>query len=174
MLGLHSTNFPYQNTITLSEDVLVQKFTFLSPQHQLSFVQGIQRPEYILSALNFPLKVDSFQTPIQLILSMYNRGQDCPYLHPKNNKSLYQPEQMANLVGPSWIETTPTCMYVHQSQAQEEGGVLSIEWHETSPKIKQIAMMQTGNITSHQNQSNNSPKQNKTVIKYSPTTQPIN
>ena len=73
MLGLHSTNFPSQNTITLSEDVLVQKFTSLSPQHQLSFVQGIQRPEYILSALNFPLKVDSFQTPIQLILSMYNK-----------------------------------------------------------------------------------------------------
>ena len=73
MLGLHSTNFPSQNTITLSEDVLVQKFTSLSPQHQLSFVQGIQGPEYILSALNFPLKDDLFQTPIQLILSMYSQ-----------------------------------------------------------------------------------------------------
>ena len=73
MFGLHSTNFPSQNTITLSEDVLIEKFTSLSPQHQLSFVQGIQRPEYILYDFNFPLKVDSFQTPIQLILSMYNQ-----------------------------------------------------------------------------------------------------
>lgn len=73
MIGLNSTNFPSHNTITLSEDVLVQKFTSLSPQHQLSFVQGIQRPKYILYALNFPLESDSFQTPIQLILSMYNQ-----------------------------------------------------------------------------------------------------
>lgn len=70
MLGLHSTNFPPHHTITLSEDVLVQKFTSLSPQIQLSFVQGIQRHEYISSSLNFPLKDDSFQNSIQFILSM--------------------------------------------------------------------------------------------------------
>ena len=33
MTGLHSTNFPTQNTVTLSEEILVQKFTSLSPQH---------------------------------------------------------------------------------------------------------------------------------------------
>lgn len=38
MLGLHSTTFPTQNTITLLEDILVQKFTSLPPQDQLSFV----------------------------------------------------------------------------------------------------------------------------------------
>lgn len=38
ILHLHSTNFPSHNTITLSEDGILQKFTSLSPQHQLSFV----------------------------------------------------------------------------------------------------------------------------------------
>lgn len=73
MMGLHSTNFPSMNTITLSEDVLVQKFTSLSPQQHISFIQGIQRPEYILSALNFPFKSYLFQTLVQLILSMYSQ-----------------------------------------------------------------------------------------------------
>ena len=41
MLGLHMTDFPTQSTVTLTEEVLVQKFTSLSPQDQLSFVQGI-------------------------------------------------------------------------------------------------------------------------------------
>ena len=44
MLGLHTTNFPKQNIITLFEEILVQKFTASTPQVQLSFIQGIQRP----------------------------------------------------------------------------------------------------------------------------------
>lgn len=39
--------FPEQNVITLSEEILGQKFTFATPQVQLSFVQGIQRLEYV-------------------------------------------------------------------------------------------------------------------------------
>lgn len=70
MLGLHTTNFPEQNIVTLTEEILVQKFTSLTPQLQLSFVQGIQRPKYIQSTLEFPVKVDTFPTPIQQILSM--------------------------------------------------------------------------------------------------------
>ena len=38
MLGLHTTNFPQQNIITLSEEILVQKFTSSTPQVQLSFI----------------------------------------------------------------------------------------------------------------------------------------
>lgn len=44
MIGLHTANFPEKNIITLSEEILVQKFTSSSPQVQFSFVQGIQRP----------------------------------------------------------------------------------------------------------------------------------
>ena len=71
MLGLHTTNFPDQNIVTLTEEIPVQKFTSLTPQVQLSFVQGIQRPEYIISTLEFPVKADTFPTPIQQIISMY-------------------------------------------------------------------------------------------------------
>lgn len=35
MLGLHTTNFLEQNIVTLSEEILVQKFTSLTPQFQL-------------------------------------------------------------------------------------------------------------------------------------------
>ena len=48
MLGLHSTNFPEINTVPLSEETLVQKFTSLSPQEQFSFVHSIQKPESLL------------------------------------------------------------------------------------------------------------------------------
>lgn len=58
--------------LTLLEEILVQKFTSLPPQDQLSFVQGIQRLKYLFSAINFPLKVGLFQTPIQLILYIYS------------------------------------------------------------------------------------------------------
>ena len=71
MLGLHTINFPEQNIVTLTEEILVQKFTSLTPQVQLSFVQGIQRYEYIISTLEFPVKVDTCPTPIQQIVSMY-------------------------------------------------------------------------------------------------------
>ena len=71
--GLYSQrSYPkYLSQCLITKEVLVQKFASLSPQGQLSFIQGIQRPEYILSTLNFPVKSDNFQTPIQLILSMY-------------------------------------------------------------------------------------------------------
>lgn len=71
MLGLHTTNFSEKNIITLLEEILVHKFTSTSPQVQLSFVQGIQRPEYTISTLEFPIKSDTYPTTIQQILSMY-------------------------------------------------------------------------------------------------------
>ena len=65
MFGLHITTFPEKNVITLSEDILVQKFTSVSPQLQLSFVQSIQRPKYVTPTLEFPMKVDTYPTTIQ-------------------------------------------------------------------------------------------------------------
>ena len=73
MLGLHTTSFPEKNVITLSEEILVQKFTSSSPQVQLAFVQGIQRPEYITSTLEFPIKLDTCPTTIQHIFSRYSQ-----------------------------------------------------------------------------------------------------
>ena len=52
MLGLHMTDFPTQSTMTLTKEVLVKKFTSLSPQDQMSFVQGIQRPN-----ISFPVSI---------------------------------------------------------------------------------------------------------------------
>ena len=77
MLGLHIVGFPEQNVITLLEEILVQKFTYASPQVQLDFVQGIQRPKYITSTLEFPIKVDTCPTTIQQILSMYSKALVC-------------------------------------------------------------------------------------------------
>ena len=71
MLGLSGSGFLEQNIITLSEDVLVQKLVSTPPQVQLSFVQSIQRAEYIITELDFPIKVDTCHTTIQQILSMY-------------------------------------------------------------------------------------------------------
>ena len=71
MLGLHTTNFHDQNKVTLTKEILVQNFTSLTPKVQLSFVQGLQRPEYIISTLEFLVKVDTCPTPIQEILFMY-------------------------------------------------------------------------------------------------------
>jgi hypothetical protein len=73
MLGLNSTNFLENNTAPLSEETLVQKFTSLSSQEQFSFVNNIQRLEHLLHVMNSPLKDELFQTPIQLILSMYTQ-----------------------------------------------------------------------------------------------------
>ena len=47
MLGLHTIRFPNQNIVTLSEEILVQKFTSATPEAQLYFVQAIQRAEYV-------------------------------------------------------------------------------------------------------------------------------
>lgn len=71
MLGLHTTGFFEQNVVTLLEEILVHKFTSTTPQVQLSFVQGIQRHEYVTPTLEFPIKDDTCPTTIQLILSMY-------------------------------------------------------------------------------------------------------
>ena len=60
-----------QNIVTLSEDVLVQKFISTPPQVQLSFVQSIQRAKYITSDLEFSIKANMCHTTIQQILSMY-------------------------------------------------------------------------------------------------------
>ena len=71
MLGLNGSRFLEQNIITLSEDVLVQKFVSTPPQVQLSFIQSIQRAEYITTDLEFPIKAYTCHTTIQQILSMY-------------------------------------------------------------------------------------------------------
>ena len=70
MLGLHITGFPEQNVITLSKEILVQKFTSTSSQLQLAFVQSIQRAEYVTPTLEFPIKADTYPTTIRQILSM--------------------------------------------------------------------------------------------------------
>ena len=79
MLGLASTNFPLQNTIELSEEVLVQKFRSLSPQDQLSFINNVLKPENFIQALNYPLKAESFQALVQLIMSMFSHVMGLSY-----------------------------------------------------------------------------------------------
>ena len=72
MLGLHITGFPNQNVVTLSKEILVQKFTSATPQVQLSFVQAIQRAKYVTPILEFPIKADACPAP-------YNKF--CPCTH---------------------------------------------------------------------------------------------
>ena len=54
MLSLNGSGFLKKNIITLSEDVLVQKFVSTPSQVQLSFTQSIQRAKYITLNLEFP------------------------------------------------------------------------------------------------------------------------
>ena len=72
-MGLHIIGFPDQNVVTLSEEILLQKFTLSTPQVQLSFVQAIKRIEYVTPTLEFPIKADTCPTTIQQILSMYTQ-----------------------------------------------------------------------------------------------------
>ena len=72
-LGLHDTNLIERNFVTLSEEILVQKFSSYTPFEQLDFVQSLQRPDYILSTLNFPIKSDTCHTTVRNILSMYTQ-----------------------------------------------------------------------------------------------------
>ena len=55
-LGLQDTNLIERNSATLSEEILVQKFSSYTPSEQLDFVQSLQRPDYVLSTLTFPIK----------------------------------------------------------------------------------------------------------------------
>ena len=71
MLGLNGLGVLDQNIVTLSEDVLVQKFISTPLHLKLSFVQSLQRAEYIIVELEFPLRVDTCHTTIQHILSMH-------------------------------------------------------------------------------------------------------
>ena len=64
MLGIDMTNFSENNTFTLTEETLVQKFTNLSPQEHVSFIHSLQKPEHLLQVSNFPLKAKLFQIPI--------------------------------------------------------------------------------------------------------------
>jgi len=73
MLGLNCTNFLENNIVPFLEETLFQKFTSLSSQGQFSFFHGIQNPKHLLQVMNFHLKAKLFQTPIQLILSMYTQ-----------------------------------------------------------------------------------------------------
>lgn len=52
---------------------MIQKFTSLPSQEQFSFVHSIQKLEKLLQVIKFPLKAELFQTPIQLIMSMYTQ-----------------------------------------------------------------------------------------------------
>ena len=79
MLGLDFVGFPQQNTVELSEETLIQKFTSLPPQGQLTFVNSIQNPENHFQVLNYPLQTESFQKPIQLIMSMFSQIMDLSY-----------------------------------------------------------------------------------------------
>jgi hypothetical protein len=71
LFGLDSTNFSENNTFSLIKESLVHKLTNLSPQEQISFVHTLQKPEHLSQTLDFPLKIDFFQNPIQLILSVF-------------------------------------------------------------------------------------------------------
>ena len=51
MVCLHTTRFSKQNMITVSQEILVQNFTSATPQVQLAFIQGIQRPRYVTPTL---------------------------------------------------------------------------------------------------------------------------
>ena len=61
------------NSITLLEEILVHKFSSYTPSKQLDFVQGLQRSDYVLSTLTFPIKSDTCYTTVRNILSMYTQ-----------------------------------------------------------------------------------------------------
>ena len=56
MLGLNSTNFSEKNVISLSEEIMIQKFTSLSSQEQLAFFHIIHKPKELLQVMKFPLR----------------------------------------------------------------------------------------------------------------------
>ena len=72
-LGLQDTNLIERNYVTLSEAILVQNFSSYTPSEQLDFVQSLQRPDYVLPTLTFPVKSDTCHTTVQNILSMYTQ-----------------------------------------------------------------------------------------------------
>ena len=62
-----------RNFVTLSEEIIVQKFSSYTPSEQLNFVQSLQRQDYVLSTLTFPIKSDTCYTTVRNILSMYTQ-----------------------------------------------------------------------------------------------------
>ena len=72
-LGLQDANLNERNIVALSEQILVHKFSSYSPSKQLDFVQSLQRPDYILSTLNFPIKSYTCHATVINILSMYTQ-----------------------------------------------------------------------------------------------------
>ena len=74
MLGLNSTNFLENNIVHLFEEALIKKFTSLSSQEQLSFVSSIKNLKDLLQVMNFPLKANLFETPIQLVMLVYTQN----------------------------------------------------------------------------------------------------
>ena len=72
-LGLQDTNLIERNTVTLSEEIFIQKFSSYTPSEQLDFVQSLQRLDYILSTLNFPIKSNTCHTTVRNIMSMYTQ-----------------------------------------------------------------------------------------------------
>ena len=60
-----------RNYVILSEEILVHNFSSYTPSEQLDFVKSLQRPDYVLSTLTFPIKSDTCHTTVQNILSMY-------------------------------------------------------------------------------------------------------
>ena len=88
MLGLHSTGFPQQNKVGLSEETLIWRFTSYSPEDQLTFVNSIQKPQNPIQVLSFPLQSETFQNSVQLIMSMYSQVMGLSYDHGKNESFL--------------------------------------------------------------------------------------
>ena len=72
-LGLQDTNLIERNFVTLLEKILVQKFSSYTPSKQLDFVQSLQSPDYVLSTLTFPIKLDTCHTTVRNIFSMYTQ-----------------------------------------------------------------------------------------------------
>ena len=57
----------------MSEETLIQSFTCLSPEEQLTFVNSIRKPENHVQVLSFPLQTKTIQNLVQLIMSMYKQ-----------------------------------------------------------------------------------------------------
>ena len=79
VLGLDSTTFPQQNTKKLSEETLIQKFVAFSPQDKLNFVHSVHKLENLVQILNYPINIERFQNPIELIISMFSKVMGLSY-----------------------------------------------------------------------------------------------
>lgn len=73
ILGLQYSNLMNENTIELNEETLIQTFSSLAPQVQLTFVQIVLHFQTYIQSLIHPLKYEWFFKPVHLILSMISQ-----------------------------------------------------------------------------------------------------